>query len=96
MLSTALGEDVIISLENIEDCNRYLWGEVGGERVRKSVDKLLDIFQVDRGTSLRPITVSEEREKERERERERETKRVGFLSKVGGGCHFLCGHIPQL
>ena len=70
LLSTALGEDVIISLENIEDCNRYLWGEVGGERVRKSVDKLLDIFQVDRGTSLRPITVSEEREREREIQRE--------------------------
>ena len=70
LLCTALGEDVIISLENIEDCNRYLWGEVGGERVRKSVDKLLDIFQVDRGTSLRPITVSEEREREREIQRE--------------------------
>ena len=70
---TALGDDVIISLENIEDCNRYLWGEVGGERVRKSVDKLLDMFQVDRGTTLRPIMV-------RERERERESVCVG-----GGG-----------
>jgi hypothetical protein len=26
--------------------------------VRKSVDKLLDLFQVDRGTTLRPIMVS--------------------------------------
>ena len=66
-LSIALGDDVIISLENIEDCNRYLWGEVGGERVRKSVDKLLDMFQVERGTTLRPIMVSGERERERER-----------------------------
>ena len=55
----ALGDDVIISLENLEDCNRYLWGDLGGssERVRKSVDKLLDMFQVDRGTTLRPIMV---------------------------------------
>ena len=48
---------MIISLENLEDCNRYLWGDVGGERVRKSVDRLLDMFQLERGISLRPIVV---------------------------------------
>ena len=58
----ALGDDVIISLENLEDCNRYLWGDMGSERVRKLVDKLLDLFQVERGTTLRPIMVSKERE----------------------------------
>ena len=57
-MCAALGDDVIISLENVEDCNRYLWSEMGSERVRKSVDKLLDLFQLERGTSLRPIMVS--------------------------------------
>ena len=53
----ALSDDIIISLENLEDCNRFLWSEAGSEKVRKSVDKLLEIFNLERGTSLRSIIV---------------------------------------
>jgi len=53
-LEGALGDDVIISLESLEDCCKFLWAEPGSEKVKKFVDHLLDIFQIERGT-LRPI-----------------------------------------
>ena len=31
---------------------------VGSEKVKKSVDRLLEIFQIERGTGIRPIMVS--------------------------------------
>lgn len=54
----ALGEDLVISLENLEDCIKFLWSEAGCEKVRKSVDKLLDMFTLDGGSSMRSIMVS--------------------------------------
>ena len=52
-----MGDDIMISLRNLEECSKFLWGEPGGEKVRRSVDRLTEIFQVERGT-MRPIIVS--------------------------------------
>ncbi len=52
---TALGEEVILSLENVEDCIKYLWGEAGSEKVRRSADRLLNMFTLDRNSSMRLI-----------------------------------------
>ena len=46
----------MVSLKNLEDCIKFLWGEAGGEKVRKSVDKLVDMVQID-GT-MRSLIVS--------------------------------------
>ncbi len=51
-----MGDDIMISLRNLEECSKFLWGEPGGEKVRRSVDRLTEIFQVERGT-MRPIIV---------------------------------------
>ena len=48
----------MISLTNLDDCNKFLWGEPGGEKVRRSVDRLIDIFAVETGTALRALMVS--------------------------------------
>ena len=51
-----MSEDVMVSLRNLEDCIKFLWGEMGGEKVRKSIDKLVDMVQID-GT-MRSLLVS--------------------------------------
>ena len=53
----AMGEDIMISLKNLDDCNKFLWGEPGGEKVRRSVDRLIEIFIVERGTPMRALMV---------------------------------------
>ena len=55
----AMSEDVMVSLKNLEDCIKFLWGEAGGEKVRKSIDKLVDMVQID-GT-MRSLLVSQVR-----------------------------------
>ena len=52
-----MGEDIMISLKNLDECSKFLWGEPGGEKVRRMVDRLVEIFQVEKG-NLRPIIVS--------------------------------------
>ncbi len=52
---TALGEEVILSLENVEDCIKYLWGEPGSEKVRRAADRLLNVFHLERSSSMRLI-----------------------------------------
>ncbi|XP_064398066.1 ankyrin repeat domain-containing protein 27-like isoform X2 [Halichondria panicea] len=54
-LEGALGEEVILSLENVEDCIKYLWGEPGSEKVRRAADRLLNVFHLERSSSMRLI-----------------------------------------
>jgi len=56
LVCAAMSEDVMVSLRNLEDCIKFLWGEAGGEKVRKSIDKLVDMVQID-GT-MRSLIVS--------------------------------------
>lgn len=57
-LYLAMGDDIMISLKNLEECTKFLWGDPGSEKVRRSVDRLVENFQVESGTTMRPIIVS--------------------------------------
>ena len=52
---TALSEELVLALENVEDCNKFLWGDVGSDRVRRSVDRLMEVFALERGCGMRLI-----------------------------------------
>ena len=47
----------MISLKNLDECSKFLWGEPGGDKVRRLVDRLIEFFHVEKG-NLRPIIVS--------------------------------------
>ena len=55
-LEGALSDEIIVLLENLEDCIKFLWSEPGSEKVRRSVDRLLEIYQLERD-ALRPMMV---------------------------------------